>query len=314
VEVDAVTGPSNLTEALLGPLGPAVAATGLHRIERATIVPGQPIELVLRGEQPLQLDAPAAEQVLAHLLDRPRTDSAVIEGNPHRLAFLPGPGGQVAGAVIRFTRPASGVAEPLRTLLEAGKHLLVLGAAGPAKTDLVRDAARILAEDAARAVAVVDLFGELGGAALTPLPALGRALRLYARSHGEQARLLLRLNAELEPDAVVVARIGGAREAEALRQLAMEGVQVVAALPCQRIAQCGGWPACYPLLGLQAGPRAGMTVRVGAPVVEAIVELQPHGALAVHEDAAAAVDQALGGQPSGAQPRELLATPRRETG
>ncbi|MCL6554248.1 MAG: hypothetical protein K6W08_14190 [Firmicutes bacterium] len=295
VEVDAVTGPSNLTEALFGPLAPIMAAAGADQLERITIVPGRPIELLLRGEPPLWLDAPAAEQALAHLADRPRTDSAVIEGNPYRLAFLPGPGGQVAGVVIRFARPASGVAEPLRALLEAGKHLLVLGAAGPAKTDLLRDIGRILAEPPHRTVAVVDLFGELGGPALAPHPALGRALRLYARSYGEQARLLLRLSAELAPDAVVVGRIGGAREAEALRLLAMEGVQVVAALPCQRIAQCVDWPGCYPLLGLQAGPGARSAVRAGAPVVDATVELLPTGAFDVRTGVAGALDAALGG-------------------
>jgi hypothetical protein len=313
-DVDAAPGPSDLTQALLGPLAPIVAATGLERIERITIVCGRPIELVLGGEQPLRVDAPTAEQVLAHLGDRPRTNSAVIDGSPHRLTFLPGPDGQVAGAVIRFVRSSSGAAEPLRTLLEAGTRLLVLGAAGPAKGDLTRDAARILAEPPHRTVAVVDLFGELGGLALTPHPGLGRALRLYARSHGEQARLLWRLSAQLSPDAVVVPRIGSAREAEALRQLAMEGVQVIAALPCRTVAQCVDWPACHPLLGLQAGGRAGSVGWAGAPVVDAIVELRSGAAPVVHDDAAAAVDQALGDRRREARLRDPLSAVRGEAG
>jgi hypothetical protein len=124
--------------------------------------------------------------------------------------------------------------------------------------------------------------------------ALGRALRLYAGSHGDQWRILTRLAAELAPSAVVVARIGGAREAEALRQLAMEGVQVVAALPCANLRACAAWPPCYPLL--HTNPRTGRAVRAHPPATSAIVEVSAQGALAVYADADAALGQALAGR------------------
>jgi hypothetical protein len=296
-------------QALLGPLGPALVATGLESVERVTIVPGRSIEVTLRREGPLRLDAPAAEQVLADLTGRfpPQTDSVDIDGSPHRLVFLRGPGGKVAGAVIRFVRPTSGTAEPLRTLLEAGKHLLVLGAAGQAKTDLLRDIGRILAEPPHRTVAVVDLFGELGGSALSPLAALGRALRLYATSHDEQVRILSRLVADIAPSAVVVGRASSPREVDALRILALEGVQVVAALPCRRIMQCVAWAACYPVLGLQAsvGGSGAPAVRITVPVIDVVVELLPLGVIGIYHDAPEALDCALSGRAPKAELREI---------
>jgi hypothetical protein len=297
------------TQALLGPLAPALVATGLESVERVTIIPGRSIEVILRREGPLRIDLPAAEQVLADLTDRFRqqSDSIGIDGSPHRLVFLRGPGGKVAGAIIRFVRPTLGTAEPLRTLLEAGKHLLVLGAAGQAKTDLLRDVARILAEPPHRTVAAVDLFGNLGGSALSPAAALGRALRLYATSHDEQVRILSRLVADIAPSAVVVGRASSPRELDALRILAMEGVQVVAALPCRCIMQCVAWAACFPLLGLQTAPDASdaSATRVTAPVIDVIVELLPLGVIGLYHDIPEALDCALSGGTPKAELREI---------
>jgi stage III sporulation protein SpoIIIAA len=186
----------------------------------------------------------------------------------------------------------------------------VLGAAGQAKTDLLRDVARIPAQPPHRTVAVVDLFGDLGGSALSPAAALGRALRLYVNSHDEQVCTLSRLVADIAPSAVVVGRASSPRELDALRILATERVQVVAALPCRRIMQCVAWPACYPLLGLQATTHIDTpAVRVSEPVVDAIVELLPQDVLGIYTGVAGALDHVLTGRAPLADLRELTSYP-----
>lgn len=268
-------------------LASLVAATGPERVERITVVPGRPVEVLLQGGELLTLVLPPAEEVLAAMgASRPPRSGECDGGVRWRLAHLGGRDGIGRGAVIRFARARAGAAEPLRALLLAGASLAVAGRRAERRAEVLADAARTLASSPHRTVAVIDVGGELGGAACE----VGRALLLTGGSPTSGARLLARCDLELEPDAVVLVRLTTRREAAALRDLASAGVQVLVGVPCASAAACLSWPPGSPLWGLVVDERTGRPRRVLPPAVGTIATVDAHGALRVDEDAVRAAD------------------------
>ncbi|MEJ5225249.1 MAG: AAA family ATPase, partial [Anaerolineales bacterium] len=104
---------------------------------------------------------------------------AGIERTLHRISAIRNRRGGIVGLTLRVGRAVYGTIDIIQDIIESGKSTLILGRPGVGKTTLLREAARILAEQ--RRVVIVDTSNEIGGDGDVPHPAVGRARRMQVR-------------------------------------------------------------------------------------------------------------------------------------
>src|SRR5437879_13758259 len=87
---------------------------------------------------------------------------------------------------FRVYRALYGTVEIVRDVVESGKSVLLLGRPGVGKTTLLREAARVLADDLGKRVVIVDTSNEIAGDGDIPHPGIGRARRMQVPSPEKQ--------------------------------------------------------------------------------------------------------------------------------
>ena len=103
---------------------------------------------------------------------------AGIERTLHRISAIRNRAGAVIGLTLRVGRAVYGTIRVIEDLIMSGKSVLLLGKPGVGKTTMLREVARVLADDAHRRVIVVDTSNEIAGDGDIPHPAIGRARRM----------------------------------------------------------------------------------------------------------------------------------------
>src|SRR5262249_46022961 len=71
--------------------------------------------------------------------------------------------GEIVGLTCRVGRAIYGTVDIIRDFVESGKSILLMGKPGVGKTTLLREAARVLADDLEKRVIVVDTSNEIAG-------------------------------------------------------------------------------------------------------------------------------------------------------
>ena len=122
--------------------------------------------------------AEVSEDDLQHTISRigrfGEDNRAGIERTLHRISAIRNRSGKAIGLTLRVGRAVYGTIRVIEDLIMTGKSVLLLGKPGVGKTTMLREVARVLADDAHRRVIVVDTSNEIAGDGDIPHPAIGR--------------------------------------------------------------------------------------------------------------------------------------------
>lgn len=270
-------------------------------------------------------DEPVSREEVAYAVARSGSftsdNRAGIEGTLHRIAAVRNRRGEIIGLTCRVGRTVIGTIAMVRDLFARGESVLLLGKPGVGKTTLLREAARVLADDLGKRVVIVDTSNEIAGDGDVSHPGIGKARRLQVPSPELQHAVMIEAVENHMPEAVVVDEIGTHAEALAARTIAERGVQLIATAHGTTLENLLDNPTLADLVGgveaVTLGDeearrrRTQKTVleRRASPTFDVLIEIQSHRRFAVHDNVAEAVDALLGGRPEPPEIRE-----RREDG
>ncbi|MDX2170311.1 MAG: R3H domain-containing nucleic acid-binding protein [Deltaproteobacteria bacterium] len=234
-----------------------------------------------------------------------KDNRAGIERTLHRISALRNRMGEIVGVTCRVGRAVYGTIDVVRDVVEAGKSVLLVGRPGVGKTTLLREAARVLADDLARRVMIVDTSNEIGGDGDIPHPGIGHARRIQVPAPELQHAVMIEAVENHMPQVVVIDEIGTEAEALAARTIAERGVQLIATAHGNSLDNLVANPTLSDLVGgIQAVTlgddearrrRTQKTVleRKAPPTFEVVVEIRDRDRFAVHADVATTVDRLL---------------------
>jgi stage III sporulation protein SpoIIIAA len=234
---------------------------------------------------------------------------AGIERTLHRISAIRNREGRIVGITCRVGRAVFGTVAIIRDIVESGRSILMMGRPGVGKTTLLREAARVLADDLAKRVMIVDTSNEIGGDGDIPHPAVGRARRMQVPTPSMQHAVMIEAVENHMPEVIVIDEIGTELEAAAARTIAERGVQLVATAHGNTLENLMMNPTLSDLIGgiqsvtlsdeeaRRRGTQKSVLERKAPPTFDVVVEIQNWSHVAVHEDVSDVVDAVLRGQP-----------------
>lgn len=234
---------------------------------------------------------------------------AGIERTLHRISAIRNRSGEVVGLTCRIGRAVYGTIAIIRDLVESGESLLLLGRPGVGKTTMLREIARVLADDLHRRVIVVDTSNEIAGDGDIPHPAIGRARRMQVPTPTAQHGVMIEAVENHMPEVIVIDEIGTELEAGAARTIAERGVQLIGTAHGNTLENLMMNPTLSDLIGgiqsvtlsdeeaRRRGTQKSILERKAPPTFTIMVELVGRDEVAVHRDVAQTVDAILRGAP-----------------
>ncbi len=310
---------SRLLHVLPPHLQQALAETGTDELVEVVLDLGRPPLARYPGRAVALDPRPLAREDLAAVVEQVgefgADNRAGIEGTLHRISAIRNRAGRIVGLTLRVGRAVQGTIEPLRDLVEAGESLLLLGRPGVGKTTMLREIARILADDQGKRVIVIDTSNEIAGDGDIPHPAIGSARRMQVPHPERQHAVMIEAVENHMPEVIVIDEIGTPAEALAARTIAERGVQLIGTAHGNRLENLVANPSLNDLVGgVQTvtlgddearfrGTQKTVSERRTDPCFPVVVEIRERDQLWAYTDTAAAVDRLLRGREPGGEPR-----------
>jgi stage III sporulation protein SpoIIIAA len=228
---------------------------------------------------------------------------AGMERTLHRISAIRNRRTAIVGLTCRVGRAVYGTVDIIQDIIESGKSVLILGRPGVGKTTLLREAARILAEN--KRVVIVDTSNEIGGDGDVPHPAVGKARRMQVREPMLQHEVMIEAVENHNPEVIVIDEIGRELEALAARTIAERGVQLIGTAHGQTLENLLLNPTLSDLVGgieavtlsdeeaRRRGTQKTVLERRAPPTFDVLIEIQHRERFAVHLDIMSAVDALL---------------------
>ncbi|WOL02382.1 hypothetical protein Cni_G11101 [Canna indica] len=174
---------------------------------------------------------------------------AGIGGTLHRISAMRSRKGLVVGLTCRVGRAVSGHVDMVRDLLDYKESILFLGRPGVGKTTVMREIARVLADELHKRVVIVDTSNEIGGDGDIPHGAIGGARRMQVPEPSMQHRVMVEAVENHMPEVVIVDEIGTEAEALACRSIAERGVMLIGTAHGDQLANIIKNPTLSDLVG-----------------------------------------------------------------
>ncbi len=240
---------------------------------------------------------------------------AGIERTLHRISAIRNRTGKIVGLTSRIGRAVYGTIEIINDYVESGKSILIMGRPGIGKTTMLREAARVLADDHLKRVVVVDTSNEIAGDGDIPHPAIGRARRMQVQTPAAQHQVMIEAVENHMPEVIVIDEIGTELEAQAARTIAERGVQLIGTAHGNNLDNLMLNPTLTDLIGgiqtvtlgdeeaRRRRSQKSVLERKAPPTFDVIVEIQDREKVLVHSDVAETVDAMLRGDPISAELR-----------
>ena len=134
----------------------------------------------------------------------------------------------IVGITCRVGRAVFGTIRIIDDLVASGKSILLLGRPGVGKTTMLRETARVLADDARKRVIIVDTSNEIAGDGDIPHPAIGHSRRMQVATPIQQHAVMIEAVENHMPEVIIIDEMGTEEEAIAARTIAERGVQLIA--------------------------------------------------------------------------------------
>ena len=259
------------------------------------------------------LDREIGEADIAHVVEHIGTfgddNRAGIERTLHRISAIRNRSGKIVGLTCRIGRAVYGTIEIIGDFVECGKSILIMGRPGIGKTTMLREAARVLADDLGKRVVVVDTSNEIAGDGDIPHPAIGKARRMQVRTPSLQHEVMIEAVENHMPQVIVIDEIGTELEAQAARTIAERGVQLIGTAHGNNLDNLMLNPTLSDLIGgiqsvtlgdeeaRRRRTQKSVLERKAPPTFDVIIEIQDRERVTVHADVADTVDSMLRGDP-----------------
>ena len=272
---------------------------------------GRPPEARFPSEQVSLSDIEVTHDQIAHVVDHVGhfgdDNRAGIERTLHRISVLRNRAGEPVGLTCRVGRAVYGSVRLIEDLVRSGKSVLILGRPGVGKTTILRETARVLADEADKRVVVVDTSNEIAGDGDVPHPAIGRARRMQVANTSLQHNVMIEGVENHMPEVIVIDEMSTELEALAARTIAERGVQLVATAHGNTLSNVVSNPTLSDLVGgtqtvtlgdIEARRRRTQKTvleRKHDPTFDIVVEIRERNVVTVHPEVGIAVDRMLRG-------------------
>jgi stage III sporulation protein SpoIIIAA len=245
---------------------------------------------------------------------------AGIERTLHRISCIRNRQFLINGLTCRVGRAIFGTISIIRDLLESEKSILILGKPGVGKTTIIREIARVLADEMEKRVIIIDTSNEIAGDSDIPHSGIGRARRMQVAKTELQHQVMIEAVENHMPQVIIIDEIGTELEVLAARTIAEKGVQLVGTTHGNCLENLIKNPPLADLIGgiqyvtlsddeaKRRGTQKSILERKAYPAFEIIIEINDQTSWTIHEDVKNSVDLFLRGNFTIGQLRQFSLT------
>jgi stage III sporulation protein SpoIIIAA len=242
---------------------------------------------------------------------------AGIERTLHRISCIRNRQFLINGLTCRVGRAIFGTISAIRDLLEFEHSILILGKPGVGKTTIVREIARVLADEMEKRVIVIDTSNEIAGESDIPHCGIGRARRMQVSKTELQHQIMIEAVENHMPEVIIIDEIGTELEVLAARTIAEKGVQLVGTTHGNCLENLIKNPSLADLIGgiqyvtlsddeaKRRGSQKSILERKSYPAFEIVIEINEKNTWTVHEDVKLSIDSFLKGSSMVTQVRKF---------
>ncbi|MBP3820870.1 single-stranded DNA-binding protein [bacterium] len=232
-----------------------------------------------------------------------------IAGTLHRISAIRNRQNKIVGLTCRIGRVVTGTISCIKDICLQNKSILFLGRPGVGKTTKLREISRLVADELAKRVVIVDTSNEIAGDGDIPHPAVGHARRMQVRQPEFQKDVMIEAVENHTPEVIIVDEIGTEEEAQAARTIAERGVMLIATAHGNTLENLIKNPTLSDLVGgiqsvtlgddeaKRRSSQKTVLEREKQPTFDIVIEILDRNTLAVYKDTAEAVDYILRGWP-----------------